>query len=117
VLGPFVVLTTLAVLGTGVALVLVGPGVGRSGPIPLLFLHKAAFVLWAGATGVHVLGRLIPAARLVQRGVARLPGRTLRAGTLALTLVVAVVSAVLALSLIGPWSAVEGARHSHVVKR
>jgi hypothetical protein len=117
VLGPFVVLTTLAVLGTGVALVLVGPDAGWSGPIPLLFLHKASFVLWAGATGVHVLGRLIPAAQLVARGAARLPGRTLRAGTLALTVVVAVVSAVLALSLVGPWQAAEGARHSHVVKR
>ena len=70
-LGPLVVLSTLAVLGTGVALVLVGPASGRTGlitvagqSIGLLMLHKAAFLVWAGATGLHVLGRAVPALRL-----------------------------------------------------
>jgi hypothetical protein len=49
-LGPVVILTSLAVLGTGVALALAGPGNG-----PWLFLHKASFVLWFGAMTVHVL--------------------------------------------------------------
>jgi hypothetical protein len=49
-LGPVVILTSLAVLGTGVALALAGPGSG-----PWLFLHKASFVLWFGAMTVHVL--------------------------------------------------------------
>ena len=49
-LGPVVILTSLAVLGTGVALALAGPGAG-----PWLFLHKASFVLWFGAMTVHVL--------------------------------------------------------------
>jgi hypothetical protein len=49
-LAPVVILTSLAVLGTGVALALAGPGNG-----PWLFLHKASFVLWFGAMTVHVL--------------------------------------------------------------
>ncbi len=49
VLGPLVILTSVAVLGTGVLLA-VG---GRGGP--WLFLHKASFVLWFGVMTIHVL--------------------------------------------------------------
>ena len=49
-LGPFVIATSLAVLGTGVLLAVAGPGQG-----PWLFLHKASFVLWFGAMAIHVL--------------------------------------------------------------
>lgn len=50
VLGPFVIVTSLAVLGTGVILAIVGPASG-----PWLFLHKATFVLWFGVMTIHVL--------------------------------------------------------------
>jgi hypothetical protein len=103
VLGPVVVLTTLAVLGTGLLLVLQGSG------RQMLFLHKASFVLWLGATGLHVLGRLIPATRLtVSHGAGRLPGRALRAGVLALMLGVAVLSGVLATGLAAHWQGPAG---------
>jgi hypothetical protein len=49
VLGPLVVLTSVAVLGTGVILAVAG----RGGP--WLFLHKASFVLWFGVMTIHVL--------------------------------------------------------------
>jgi hypothetical protein len=49
VLGPLVVLTSLAVLGTGVILAYVGPGPGN-----WLFLHKVSFVLWFGVMTIHV---------------------------------------------------------------
>ena len=49
-LGPVVMATSLAVLGTGVALAVVGPGDRE-----WLFLHKATFVLWFGAMTIHVL--------------------------------------------------------------
>jgi hypothetical protein len=49
VLGPLVILTSVAVLGTGVLLAVVG----RGGP--WLFLHKASFVLWFGVMTIHVL--------------------------------------------------------------
>jgi hypothetical protein len=50
VLGPLVLVTSLAVIGTGVMLAIVGPG---SGPWP--FLHKASFVLWFCCMTVHVV--------------------------------------------------------------
>ena len=50
VLGPVAILTSLAVLGTGVVLALTGRATG-----PWLFLHKASFVLWFGAMTLHVL--------------------------------------------------------------
>jgi hypothetical protein len=49
-LGPVVILTSVGVIGSGIALAVVGPG-----PSPWLFLHKATFVLWFGAMAIHVL--------------------------------------------------------------
>ncbi len=49
-LGPLVMATSLAVLGTGVALAVVGPGARQ-----WIFLHKASFVLWFGVMTIHVL--------------------------------------------------------------
>lgn len=54
VLGPVVILSTLAVLGTGVALVATGPD--RIGP--WLTLHQASFVVWFAAMSIHVLGHI-----------------------------------------------------------
>ena len=50
VLGPFTILTSLAVLGTGVMLAVTGPGRGS-----WLLLHKASFILWFGVMVIHVL--------------------------------------------------------------
>jgi hypothetical protein len=52
-LAPLVVASTLAVLTTGVALLVAGPGGGV-----LLGLHKASFVIWLGVTAIHVLAHL-----------------------------------------------------------
>jgi hypothetical protein len=49
VLGPLVILTSVAVIGTGAVLALVGRNA------TWLFLHKASFVLWFGVMTVHVL--------------------------------------------------------------
>ena len=49
-LGPFVILTSVAVIGTGVMLAVTGPGNSQ-----WLFLHKASFVLWFGVMTIHVL--------------------------------------------------------------
>ena len=104
-LGPVIIASTAGVFGTGIALAVSGPA-GRQ---PWLFLHKASFVLWLGATGLHVLGRLIPATRLtVNHGAGRLPGRALRAGVLALMLGVAVLSGVLATGLAAHWQGPAG---------
>lgn len=49
VLGPAVMITSIGVIGSGVALALVGPG-----PSPWLVAHKLFFVAWFGAMTVHV---------------------------------------------------------------
>lgn len=90
---PFLVLSTLAVFGTGVAMLLLGPS--SQG---LIGLHKASFIVWFVATAVHVLGhiRRVP-------GLARLsanPQRLLVAVTLAAGLVVAGAT----VPLIHPWT-------------
>ena len=59
-LGPVLVLLTVVMIGSGIALVLV-PHSARS---QLLFVHKASFVLWFGAMTLHVLGHLLDTARL-----------------------------------------------------
>jgi hypothetical protein len=49
-LGPFVIITTFAVIGTGVGL-----GYADGNPGLWLFAHKAAFVLWFGVMTIHAL--------------------------------------------------------------
>ena len=64
-LAPVVVLSTLAVFATGVALLVVGP---RGGVV--LGLHKASFVVWLVATGIHVLAYLTRVPKLASGGLA-----------------------------------------------
>ena len=54
VLGPFVTLTSLALLGTGIGLLAVDPGKDSL----LLTAHKVSFFLWFAVMAVHVLGHL-----------------------------------------------------------
>jgi hypothetical protein len=111
VLGPLVIASTLAVLGSGLALIFLGtaaserslvnlPGLGLS----MLMIHKATFVIWAVCTGLHTLGRLVPAVQLtiVRRTV---PGGIRRGSALATVLAVATLSALVILSLAatGAW--------------
>ena len=59
-LGPVVVVLTLAVLGSGIALLL-GPSSMRQ---ELLLVHKATFILWFGALAIHVLGHFVETMQL-----------------------------------------------------
>jgi hypothetical protein len=117
VLGPLVVLFTLAVLGSGLALVALGPDAGRAPfwrvaghPVSALTVHQGTFLIWVVVTGVHTLGRLVPAFRIVT-GRAAVPGRVPRVGLLAVTLVVAGVTAALVLNLSGAWTSGTALRH------
>jgi hypothetical protein len=112
-LGPLVVVGTLALLGTGVVLVALGQDAGRRqllAPwgfrINWVTLHQATFIVWAVASGLHVLLRLVPALRLV-RGQSRtgspIPGAALRLGVLALATATAVLTAILLLHADGSW--------------
>lgn len=65
-LGPLVILTALAVLGSGLALIAVGsdyrPFATVAGfSIDAVTVHKATFVLWLVVVGAHTLVRLVPA--------------------------------------------------------
>ena len=59
-LGPLVVILTLAVLATGVALIFVPHSLQSN----MLLLHKASFVLWFGAMTIHVLGHIVETAKI-----------------------------------------------------
>ena len=68
--GPVLVVSTILVLATGVALLVLDQTEGT-----LVGLHKASFVVWAGAFGVHVLAHVLKLPRALS---ARLPGAALR---------------------------------------
>jgi hypothetical protein len=111
VLGPLVVVATLAVLASGVALIVIGPTASRrpllgtaGATVDAVMVHKATFVVWLGVTALHVLGRLVPALRLT------LPSRThavaggfWRGSVIVLTLAAGVAAAAIVLAGVGAW--------------
>ena len=111
VLGPLVVVSTLSLLASGVVLVLLGQETSRqalftSGPwrVDWITVHQASFAVWAVATGLHVLGRLLPMLRLTAgRGGAAPPGRPWRLAVLAAATVAAVALAVLLVGAEDSW--------------
>jgi hypothetical protein len=124
VLGPLVIATTLGVLGSGIWLIAVGEGSGRSTlfsalgrRIDLLTVHQALFIAFAVVTGLHLLARIVPALTLVSSRVraglgartpAGVPGGGRRVTALAATLVAAAVAAALLLPLADSWRGDEG---------
>jgi len=105
-LGPIVVVLTVAVLATGVGLLLAGPS-WRS---TLLFLHKASFVLWFGAMTIHVISHLADTARLAPRDYMRrtrreVAGAGLRQWSIAASVVLGMMLGFLLLGRVGPWLA------------
>ena len=86
---PVLVLSTLLVFGTGVALLALDQRHGT-----LVGLHKASFLVWAGAFSLHVLGHLL---RLPQLWRQRVPGLALRIAIAASALVTGVTLATLTL--------------------
>jgi hypothetical protein len=105
-LGPFVVVLTIVVLASGVALLLAGTAWRSS----LLLLHKASFVFWFGAMTIHVLSHMKDTATLAPRDWMRstrraVAGAGLRQWTIASSLVVGVLLGFLLLGRVGPWLA------------
>jgi hypothetical protein len=103
VLGPFLIVTSVAVLGTGVMLAIVGPASG-----PWLFLHKATFVLWFGVMTIHVLTyvwrlpRILLSPRTAELGV-RAGAGWIRGLLVAVSLLGGLVIALLLVHLVHPW--------------
>ncbi len=113
-LGPVVVLTTLAVLGSGLVLIAVGPDATfaplltvAGQQISWLTVHQVTFIAWGVATGLHVLARTVPAARLAlasESRSTRVAGMLARSLTLLATVIVAAIAAVIILRLSGSWT-------------
>jgi hypothetical protein len=73
-MGPVLVLSTLGIFVTGIALLALGPG-GRQ---PWMLLHKVSFFTWLAVTALHVLGHLPE----IRRGL--IQGRQVRGEVLAM---------------------------------
>jgi hypothetical protein len=72
---PVIVLSTLVLFGTGVALLFLGQTEGT-----VVGLHKASFLVWVAATGLHVLAYALKLPRVLRE---RAPGAALRIAVIA----------------------------------
>ena len=112
---PIVVGSTVVVFATGILLLIAGP----SGRGQYLFLHKASFVIWLGATAVHVLGHLVDLRRSLlpthePSGLSgSSPGTAGRWIALAGALVGGVVLAIALIPQFAPWTAHAAFLHHH----
>lgn len=115
-LAPLVVASTAGVFATGVALLVVGPAGGI-----VLGLHKASFVVWLVATGIHVLAHVqrVPALVLADWRGRALPRESVVPGTfgrrllLAASLVAGAVLAVATVRYAQPWTHFLATHHGH----
>ena len=108
-LGPFVLITSVGVIGTGVALAFAGSAAG-----PWLFLHKAFFVLWFGVMTIHVLAYVWRLPRLIgpdlrgpggfNRARAVLAGRSTRWLLLVASIAGGLLIAAMTVHLAAPWT-------------
>ena len=121
ILGPLVVISGLAVLGSGLALIALGRAsftpilIAAGFRIDALTLHQAAFILWLAATGLHVLARTVPALQLTRRSPQHraVPGARGRGAVLLVTVLVGVAVSLLVVNLSGDWTQGGGAFHRH----
>jgi hypothetical protein len=134
-LGPVLAGLTIAVLASGVALLVIGPG--SPSRDTLVLVHKATFIAWIVFTAVHVLGHLpeivrfnrvsrrarteISALRAQIPGLGgpadpppteSIPGGRARWGSIALAMVLGLALAGAFIPQFGTWTA-PGARHHH----
>jgi hypothetical protein len=105
-IAPIVVLSTLTVFASGVALLFVGP----SSRGTLLPIHKISFFVWVAFMAIHVLTHLPTVARALRAdyvepsvGGRQAPGRNGRALSLIGALVGGVVIAILVIPQFAPW--------------
>jgi hypothetical protein len=100
---PVLLLSTLVLFATGVALLVLGQTEGT-----VVGLHQASFVVWAGAAGVHVLVHALKLPRVLR---AKIPGVALR---LAVVTGVLVSGALLAIATLPAADRLQDRATSHV---
>jgi hypothetical protein len=107
---PLVILSTIAMLASGVGLLLGGPS-SRNALLPI---HKASFIVWIVFAGFHVLGHLpkmVSALRADYAPSGRLPraeGRRARDLALAAAMVAGTFLAVTLVPHFAPWLSAAG---------
>lgn len=114
VAGPFVVLTTIVLLGSGVLQILIGQTNSRMAVftvfgfhIDWIDIHQASFWAWLVVTGIHVVGRLVPGFFIIRDAVAeprRVPGLSMRITALTTATAIGVALAVLLVHLDTSWA-------------
>ncbi|HEY2478756.1 MAG TPA: hypothetical protein VGI17_08485 [Solirubrobacterales bacterium] len=104
-LAPAVVVTTIALFATGIALLFTGPPSNE-----LILIHKVSFIAWVVFMSLHVLGHLLELPGLASADwrrngprEARLAGAGMRASALAAAIVLGVALGFLALSVGKAW--------------
>jgi len=115
-LAPIVVVSTVVVLASGVALLLAGP----SSRGTLLPIHKASFIVWIAVTALHVLRHLPAMPKVLPADYRRsaqfnsdISGRAGRALALSSAVVGGAVLAVLVTPDFGPWLHASGVFGHH----
>lgn len=120
-LAPIVVLSTLVVFASGVALLFAGP----SSRGTLMPIHKVSFFIWLGFMAIHVLAHLPSIPRALGGDFQRsrlqrdpvdgsgydVPGRNARALSLLAALGAGVLIAVLVIPQFAPWLNAQGLHH------
>lgn len=109
-IGPVVLVLTVALFASGIALLLTG---AHRHP-ELLLVHKASFVAWFGVMTIHVLGHLRDSLTLglpdwAGRG-RRAAGATFRRGLLVASLALGAVGGAFLVSRVGPYLGAIGSR-------
>jgi hypothetical protein len=106
VIAPMVVLCTVVVFASGVALLFAGPSSRKT----LFPIHKFSFFVWIAFTALHVIGHLPAMPRVLRADYGRsaqlssdVTGRAGRVLALAGALVAGAVLAVLVIPEFGPW--------------
>jgi hypothetical protein len=105
-LAPLVVVSTLVVVGSGIALVVVGPASHG----PFVALHVISFLVWMPAIAIHTIAHFLEVPRLIAKDWTRgaldpAPGRRLRPGVTLGTLAAGAIAALLLSPVAAPWTA------------
>jgi hypothetical protein len=113
VLGPLVIVSSLTLLGTGLALLTAKPGSAGL----LLTAHQASFIVWVASMTIHVLGHLkdafLTSWRDLREGANSPAGpkRTLRLTLIALALIFGVATATALMPAAASWTNGTADRH------
>lgn len=111
-LGPVVIVSTLGVLGSGYALIAIGQRATERAlftvlgyQVSPLTVHQGLFILFAVATGLHLLARFAPAVLLAggHAAPAAVPGRAARTGVLVASTLAGVLAVLLVVPTVVGW--------------